>query len=49
MMGGHKNQHNNMLTRRRWHLREIQEDFSVEFTVIMIIIWWLQQLWKDRH
>lgn len=49
MMGGHKNQNNHILRDSRWHSRELQDDFSIEFTVIMIITWWLQQLGKDRN
>jgi hypothetical protein len=48
MMGRHENQKNHILTERRC-LHKFQDDFSVEFTVIMIIVWWLQQLGKDGH
>jgi len=49
MMRRYKNQNNHILTERRCHSRELQDVFSVEFAVITVTIWWLQQLGKDLH
>jgi hypothetical protein len=41
------NQIGQIVMDRRWHSSTLMYDLSGELTVILITIWWLQNLWKE--